>query len=398
MADIRKRLSGTKTSYQVRYTDPSTKSGFAYKSFATRKLAQAFRMQKELAEQEALAGIGVRTEIRSVAQAIDLWLDICERIGRDGREPIEHMTLIEYRRRADVMMRYPWSKPVQQLVTADIVAFRTWLLETVSRDLARRTLSSFHSVLLEMKLQGIIRDDPAAGVTIRSGGRYEDENSEIQIPSDQEVRDILAAADEMGNANAFMAQVWARYRPLIYLAAFSGMRSSEIRGLAWNDLYHDRVEVRQRADARGVIGPVKSRAGRRTIELSRRITDMIFDWRAHCPTCDADLVFPTRRGRPIPANSIRLKAWLPLLRNVGLTEIDRSSGRDVEHPRYTPHSLRHYYASKLIEKKKDAKFIQERMGHSSIEITFNVYGHLMKERDEAHRRTAEELADDLMPI
>ena len=47
-----------------------------------------------------------------------------------------------------------------------------------------------------MKLQGCLQDDPAAGLTIRSGGRYEDEDSEVEIPSDQEVRDILAATEE----------------------------------------------------------------------------------------------------------------------------------------------------------------------------------------------------------
>jgi integrase len=44
-----------------------------------------------------------------------------------------------------------------------------------------------------------------------------------------------------------------------------------------------------------------------------------------------------------------------------------------------PLALRHYYASKLIEKGKDLK-----MGHSKTEITLNVYGHLLKGRDEAH--------------
>jgi site-specific recombinase XerC len=54
------------------------------------------------------------------------------------------------------------------------------------------------------------------------------------------------------------------------------------------------------------------------------------------------------------------------------------------------------YASKLIEKGKDLKFIQHAMGHSKIEITLNVYGHLLKGRDEAHKGTAEELATEIL--
>lgn len=397
MADIRKRNSKTGVSYQVRFVDPSTASGYGYRSFRTWKAAQSFKAERELDETGQGMLASAAGDVRHVTDAIDLWLDICARVGRDGREPIEPVTLIEYRRRAAVMRRYVWAKPVQQLVTTDIVQFRTWLLETVSRDLARRTLSSFHSMLIEMKLQGIIREDPGAGITIRSGGRYDEEDGEVEIPSDQELRDILTAADRMGAKNGFMEQAWARYRPMIYLAAFSGMRSSELRGLAWAHLHRDRVEIRQRADALGTIGPLKSRAARRSVELSRRVTDLIFDWRARCPASADDLVFPTASGRPISGNNFRQDAWLPLLREAGLTYVTETRGRDVERPRYTPHALRHCYASKLIEKKKDAKFIQERMGHSSIEITFNVYGHLMKDREEAHRRTAEELVSDLLP-
>lgn len=392
MADIRKRQSGRGTTFQVRYADAGNKSGYGYRTFPTRKAAQVFKAECDLAE----AGVGVATAVRSnsttVANGIDLWLNICERVGRDGREPIEVMTLLEYRRRAEVMKRYPWQKPIDQLDAPDIVQFRTWLLETVSRDLARRTLSSFHSVLIEMKQQGLVREDPASNITIRSGGRYE-EDREIDIPSDQDVRAILNAADTLGDRNDFMAKCWARYRPMIYLAAFTGMRLSELRGLPWDNLHPDHVEIKQRADNRGTIGPVKSRAARRLIELSPVVTDLIFDWRAGCPKSDFNLVFPTSSGKAIAANNFRLKAWLPALREAGLTIMSENS---AEKTKYTPHAMRHYYASKLIEKKKDAKFIQERLGHSSIEITFNVYGHLMKDREEAHKQTANELVEELL--
>lgn len=52
---------------------------------------------------------------------------------------------------------------------------------------------------------------------------------------------------------------------MIFLAVFTGMRPSEYRGLSWANLEIDRVHVRQRADKDDRIGPVKSRAGRRTI-------------------------------------------------------------------------------------------------------------------------------------
>lgn len=86
--------------------------------------------------------------------------------------------------------------------------FRNWLLENKTRDLARRTLSSFHSVLIEMQHQGHMKGDLASGITIRSSGRYDSENSEVEIPSDREMRDLLAAADVLIKKNDFMEKCW----------------------------------------------------------------------------------------------------------------------------------------------------------------------------------------------
>jgi integrase len=99
-----------------------------------------------------------------------------------------------------VIEEYAWTKNLPELEPADVVYFRNWLLQTKSRDLARRTLSSFHSIIIEMKHQGFIKDDPVARITIKASGRYEDEESEIEILSDNEVRDLYAAADIMGDS------------------------------------------------------------------------------------------------------------------------------------------------------------------------------------------------------
>lgn len=388
MTDIRKRKGAKGATYQVRFVSKTSGNGYAYKTFETLKEARAFT--ETLGSQVPPTATGVKT----VTQAVELWLDICEQIGRDGRERVEPATLQEYARRARVMQEYAWSKPLHELEPADIVHFRNWLLRAKSRDLARRTLSSLHSVLIEMKHQGHMRHDPAAGITIKSGGRYDSDQSEVEIPSDQDMRDILAAADRMGAKNDYMEKRWARYRPMIYLAAFSGLRPSEYRGLSWASVAQDAVTIRQRADRTGIIGPVKSKAGKRTIYLPRLVTDMIFAWKERCPSSEANLVFPTDTGRPQLLNNFAEGAWLPLMREAGLVG---GGEQDGEHrPRYTPYALRHYYASKLIAKGTDLKSIQHAMGHSRIEITLNVYGHLLKNREVMHKETAEDLARDVL--
>ena len=192
-----------------------------------------------------------------------------------------------------------------------------------------------------------------------------------------------------------MAERWARHRPMIYLAALSGMRPSEYRE-PWANLAADSVVVRQRADATGIIGPVKSKAGRRTIYLPRRVTDMIFAWKEQCPASRYDLVFPTDAGNPQRLTNFVSGAWLPLMKEAGLMiEVERN-GRTVLKPKYTPYALRHYYASKLIERNRDLKFIQKMMGHSRIEITFNVYGHLIGGNEQLYKDAAEVIAADIL--
>ncbi len=318
------------------------KSGYAYASLDTMKGARAFL--ENLGSMPQRPKVGVIT----VSEEVTRWLDICEKIGRDGREKVEPETLKEYQRRARVIDEYVWPKALPELEHSDIVHFRDWLLRNKSRDLARRTLSSFHSILIEMKHQGFIKDDPAGRISIKNSGRYEDEESEMEIPSDEEIRDIYAAADIMGEKNDFMEKVWRRYRPMIYLAGFSGMRPSEIRGLPWPNLTQTAVHVKQRADKTGIIGPVKSKAGKRTLYLPRIVTDMIFEWQDFCPESKFDLVFPTDSGKPIALNNIRAGAWLPLMEEAGLMVTEKIDGERVRFAKYSPYALRHYYASKLL--------------------------------------------------
>lgn len=65
-------------------------------------------------------------------------------------------------------------------------------------------------------------------------------------------------------------------------------------------------------------------------------------------------------------------------------------------PKYSPYSLRHYFASKLIETGSDLKYIQEVMGHSRVQITLNVYGHLIKGKEKERKAFADKLASAVL--
>ena len=165
MTDIRKRTGTKGSTYQVRYPTRGTGSGYTYKTFNTLKEARYFS-QHEMPNHRASKSAG----IRSVEAAIQKWLDTCEYEGRQGADPVSPATLEGYRYRAEIMRSYFWEKPLHELESPDIVAFRSWLLKEYSRDQAKKVLSSFHSALLEMVTQGVLAVDPAANITISSPG------------------------------------------------------------------------------------------------------------------------------------------------------------------------------------------------------------------------------------
>jgi len=390
MADIRIRKNKSKP-YQVRFSDPATASGFAYKSFRTMKEARHFEAMQLINETERTPS-QKRTRID---KAVSKWLDICEKIGRDGREVVEPQTLLEYARRGKVICEYSWTKSLHELKPSDVIDFRTWLIENKSRDLARRVLSSFHSVILEMKMQGYLDTDPAAGITIKSSGRYEDK--EVQIPSDVEMRDLFGAVDALATSrHSQKREAWRRFRPMFYLAGFSGMRPSEYRGLPWKDVGDQIITVTQRADQTGIIGPTNSKAARRSIIIPSIVSDILGEWQALTGGEEEQLVFGTQSGKPLLLNNIFYRAWKPLMEEAGLMEEVESKSGVKMWPKYSMYCLRHYFASKLIESGQDFKYIQQVMGHSKIEITFNNYGHLIKGNEEAHKAAADGLADSVL--
>ena len=120
MSDIRKRKGKKGTTYQVRYPSNGSPNGYAYRAFDTLKEARAF-LESGNARQSARAS----ADIRTVAQATDLWLMACEKEGLNGREPVTGYTLQNYGYRAEFIKAYGWDKSTAELAAPDIVAFRS---------------------------------------------------------------------------------------------------------------------------------------------------------------------------------------------------------------------------------------------------------------------------------
>ncbi len=376
MSDIRKRVGKKGTTYQVRYPSKATKSGYAYATFATRKEALAF-VQSGKANGQAPTP---HAEIRTVRQAADMWLRICEKEGLNGREPVTRYTYQNYEYRADFIRKYDWPKELHDLTAPDIVAFRSWLLtQDISRDLAGKVLSTFHSILKEMTIRGVVPHNVAVGVSIRSDARY---RAPTVIPSRADVMVLLQAADALANEkNQTIAKAWERYRPMLYLAADSGMRPQEYIALAQTAVEDYGVRVERAVDGSGKeITVTKTPAGRRFIELSAETIDMVRHYgTTHGIRNKHDLVFPAANGRWLCRQNWQRRGFNVACEKAGLMETVEEGGETIERPKYRPYDMRHFFASMLIERKVNLKKIQTMMGHTNIETTLNVYGHLLED-------------------
>ncbi|HEX4669850.1 MAG TPA: site-specific integrase [Solirubrobacterales bacterium] len=155
-------------------------------------------------------------------------------------------------------------------------------------------------------------------------------------------------------------------RALWATALYAGLRYGELRALRWAavDLAGGSIRVTESWDPKeGAIAP-KTKNSQRTTPLPGLLRDYLMEYRiAACEPPVEALVFGDKIGKPFQAATIYRRAdrvWKA-----------RALGR------LRLHQARHTYASFMIAAGVNAKALSSFMGHSSIKVTFDLYGHLM---------------------
>lgn len=250
---------------------------------------------------------------------------------------------------------------LKEFTASDVQDFIDELLGEISRAMTKKVLTSLRSILSAAQSRGMIDKNVAREIKLRRDSRNDKERI---IPTKDEIRRLIDRAP-------------ARHKPLVITALLSGMRSSELRGLSWAHVDFDKglILIKQRADRYNAIGVPKSRAGIRTIPMSPLVASTLLDWKTRCPNGDLNLVFPNGAGNVEGHANIFHRIFKPLMISC---EIVDNEGK----PKFGFHSLRHAAASLFIEQGWTPKKIQVLLGHSSINMTFDVYGHLFHNPEE----------------
>ena len=246
----------------------------------------------------------------------------------------------------------------------------------MSRIHAKKVLTSFKSLLKDAQRRGNVAQNVALGVSIKRDNRTKLKlKVGVDIPTPDEIKRVVHTAT-------------GRVRPFLITVIFTGLRSSELRGLRWVDvdLKNGELHVRQRADRYNEMGKPKSEAGERTVPLGPFVVNTLKEWKLACPRGELGLVFPNTLGKIWDHADIVSRYVWPTMVAAGVTVTVKHGEPEAK---YTGlHSLRHFYASWLINRKKDGglelppKTVQARMGHSSIVVTMDTYGHLFPSSDD----------------
>ena len=383
---IRKRSWTTsngedKTAWVVDYVDQGGKRRL--KTFAKKKDADAF---SATAKVEVREGVHVADSASvTVSKAGSLWIASGESVG------LERSTVNQRKRHLELHIKPLIGETLlSKLTVPSVREFEDQLRrEGRSPAMTKKVLTSLGSILSDANERGLATRNPVRD--IRGSRKGRERRADRRQKGRLEVGVDIPARDEI---KALVAALEPNWRPLIITAVFTGMRSSELRGLRWQDVDFKRSEigVSQRADEFGAIGPPKSEAGTRSIPVPPLVINALKEHRLKNGK-NSPLVFANPDGNPRSHTNIITKGLVPAMKKAGVVTPEGKA-------KYSGmHALRHFYASWLINRKEDgglglsAKIVQERLGHASIVMTMDVYGHLFPRADDGG-----ELADAAMAL
>ncbi|MEO0440924.1 MAG: site-specific integrase, partial [Pseudomonadota bacterium] len=249
------------------------------------------------------------------------------------------------------------------------------LLKTRSHAMTKKAVQALSSIINEAMRRGLVAQNVAKGVNT---GKKKGRTARVVIPERSELRAMIKVCQDGELA-------------LILTFIFTGIRASEFRGLPWRDvdLSANELRVSQRADQWCQIGPPKSDAGYRTIPLPDVVVTALRRWKLACPPSTLDLVFPSGAGTPFGYQNLLRRVFFPIQIRAGITRPVTGKGgkpkRDADgnpmvNGKYGFHALRHAAASGWIDQNIDLKRLQTWMGHESIQITLDTYGHLISDK------------------
>ena len=242
----------------------------------------------------------------------------------------------------------------------------------LSRNSMRLILSTLRVILNHAVEDGLLGRNPAEKL-----GRF------TKVDAEQKVKASAMSREEAERFLEAAQKNFPNFYPLFLTALRAGLRRGELIALKWGDIQFgaseedsNRYILVQRNWVCGSFTSPKSKKSRR-VDLSRQLRRVLLELRdkrllgaflSGKSSLSDELVFPSETGTVINPENIYHRYFLPCLECAGLR-------------RFRFHDLRHTFGSLLIQDGASLAYVKEQMGHSSIQVTVDTYGHLIPGAD-----------------
>jgi len=223
--------------------------------------------------------------------------------------------------------------------------------EGLSAQTINHILKYLKAVFQKMFVDEIISSNPAAKVK-----PLPKNPKQFDVLDSQEVEILLNTAKKH----------FPDFYPLVLTAIFTGMREGELFALRWDKIDWNKGKIL--VDSNFTLGELTTPKSKksRIVDMSSELAKMLREWKLRCPHSDKNLVFPNKAGNYLDPNNLNKRMFHPLIEKAKIKKV-----------RF--HDLRHTFASLLISKNLSPKYIQTQLGHSSITMTMDTYGHILPE-------------------
>lgn len=336
-----------------------------WRTFHRQKDADRFLTNAVKATQD-----GVYRDVRPlvVGELFDRWLTESLDVRRK-QGLLKSSTAKSYRSMLETHLRPTFGEFRSDRLGAD--AIKTWVAAKADAIAARTMTPKYYNNLLNL-LHSILS---WARHPAQSHIAHDPLDGQRRLPRRRIERDFLERHEITALLNA--ATTSTDYA-ILMVGIYGGLRRGELFALQWGDIDGARTKGAgrlriQRSVYQGEVTTPKTENSIRMVDVPRLVLDALERHKADCPPIDGDYVFRTAEGTPIDPDNYYKREFPAIrkrakLRSVGL------------------HALRHTYASLLINAGENLKYVSRQLGHASIQITADLYGHLFKETSTAAMR------------
>jgi integrase len=266
---------------------------------------------------------------------------------------LQKSTLLGYERAIKHTLKPAFGALLLRDVTRDVI--RKWISgQAASAKRLNNLLTPLRTMLAEALTDGAIAVDPMRDISIKQRG-----------PRDDEIDPFTP--DEI---SAILGSVEGQIRNLLQFAFWSGLRTSELIALRWQDVDWVKgvILVRQARVAGELKGP-KTKAGKRDVKLLPAARAALQAQREHSQLRGAYVFLDPRTGLPWGGDKpIREWHWRPALQRAGVRY------------RY-PYQTRHTYASTLLSAGENPVWVAGQMGHRDWVMIVRTYGRWIPDVD-----------------